>query len=194
MVQILALLQISMLDRDIVRYVEVPLTRMLTLTFGLTCTSSTGSDADLATCSATAPAFAFASSTAALTASATAATCFCGSGLSTLDAVVDRGAEVFARPWKTTSSLEPLEASESAGEGLRIAIWAMARVLLSGGKADEEVEGAMESPSDSEPESSVAAVAVTFSGSFKVPCSSPALTNSTGMLRSFLPASKAFLR
>lgn len=71
----------------------------------------------------------------------------------------------------------------------------MARALLSGGKADEEVEGATESSSsDSEPESSVAAVAFTFSGSLRVPCSSPALTNSTGMLRSFLPASKAFLR
>ena len=102
--------------------------------------------------------------------------------------MVDSGAEVLPRPWKTTSSPELLEASDGAGEGLRIAIRAIA-VVLSGGERDEDVDGAIDSSSDSEPDS-----AFTCSRSLIVPSNSPALTNCTGMSRNFLPDSKAFLR
>src|SRR5690242_6515026 len=107
----------------------VPFTLMLTLTFGWTCTLSTGTEADSATFAATSSALALAFSITLFTVSATATLCFGGRGLSTLDAVRDRGADVLPRPWKMTSSLEPLEASDRAGEGLRIAIFAMALVL-----------------------------------------------------------------
>jgi hypothetical protein len=85
--------------------------------------------------------------------------------------VVESGADVLPRPWKMTSSLDPLEASDKAGEGLRIAIRAMA-LVLSGGEVDEDVEGATDSSSDSEPDS-----AFTCSRSLMVPSSKPALTN-----------------
>lgn len=60
---------------------------------------------------------------------------------------------------------------------------------MSGGETDEE-EGATDSSSDSEPSSCVERDL----GSLIVPSSRPALTNSTGILRSLLPASKALLR
>jgi hypothetical protein len=84
------------------------------------------------------------------------------------------------RPWKTTSS-ELEETSERAGDGLRIAICAIASVL----SWDEEgEEGAGDSLSE------VGSAGSATSGrSLIVPSSCPALTNWMGMCRSFLPAS-----
>jgi hypothetical protein len=89
------------------------------------------------------------------------------------------------RPLNTTSS-ELDDMSEAAGDGLRIAICAMASVVSC---VEESDEGVGESSSDSD--------SAGWAGSrcsLIVPSRCPALTNCMGICRSFLPVSKAGVR
>ena len=94
----------------------------------------------------------------------------------------------FPRPLNSTSSALDDEASESAGEGLRMAMCAMA-VVLSG--VEEGEDGAMDSELESDDTWAVSASGICF---FSVPSRWPALMKSMGMCRNFLPSSNAAVR
>lgn len=94
----------------------------------------------------------------------------------------------FPRPLNSTSSALEDEASEGAGEGLRMAMCAIADVLSG---VEEGEDGVMDSALDSDETWAVSTSGVSF---FSVPSRWPALMNSMGMCRNFLPASNAAVR